>query len=574
MMVKSKREHSPGQPQPMEHGSDKKKEAVKGTFFSGVMILTLSTTLVKVIGLLYKIPMLHCLGSVGMGYFNAAYEWYALLCVLATAGLPIASSIMIAEARSKKDAIEAHLAVKQIEQVAMRVFLILGAIGSVALFLGASAIAGMIGSPQTAPAIMAVAPTMFFSCLSAAYRGYFQGFQNMRPTAISQLIEALGKLLIGIAFALWASRRGMSAPYVAAFAMLGLSIGVALASLYLILCRKRHSPSYTGEAADAASSVPPIRTGHSALRKRLLSIAVPVTLSAAVLSLTRLVDMTMILRQLQRLGMGSEGANSLYGIYTTMAVPIFNLIPALLSSVALALIPALSSDIERKNVEGQIGTVTCAMRLTSLLAIPASMALALYSHPILALLFRTEQADVERAAPMLSILAISVFFSSMITTTNAILQAYGHVRIPIYSMLIGSAVKLIFAAALIGIPSLNILGAPISTFLCNAVIVGINLYTIVKRTHTVRSLHDVLFRPLLISLPAVTIPGILFSLLLYSGLNDILLFLFVVPLTLLLMVFFSVLFHGIDVDELSGLAGGNLCQLKNKFKRRSKVTKR
>ena len=140
-------------------------------FLSGVMVLTLSTVLVKLIGLFYKIPMLHYLGTEGMGYFNAAYEWYATLCVLSTAGLPLAGSMLIAEAR----AAHSGRAIHKVEKRMLWLFFGLGTVGSLVLFFGAGAIAALIGSPDTRYALMAVAPTLFFSCLSGAYRGYFQG---------------------------------------------------------------------------------------------------------------------------------------------------------------------------------------------------------------------------------------------------------------------------------------------------------------------------------------------------------------------------------------------------------------
>ena len=173
-------------------------EYKKNVFFSGVMILTLSTVLVKIIGLLYKIPMLHCLGSVGMGYFNAAYECYALIGVVATAGLPIAVSMLIAEQVSREDKQCGAIKILEIENCCLRIFVLFGILGSTVLLVFAAPIAKAIGSPQTAPALRAVAPTMLFSCLSASYRGYFQGLQNMRPTAISQIIEAIGKLVFGV----------------------------------------------------------------------------------------------------------------------------------------------------------------------------------------------------------------------------------------------------------------------------------------------------------------------------------------------------------------------------------------
>ena len=359
-------------------------EGTGRVFLSGVAVLTLSTVLVKLIGLFYKIPMLHYLGSEGMGYFNAAYEWYALLCIISTSGLPLASSMLIARARAVGDT----AAVLRVERLAMRVFALLGTLGSLLLFFCAAPISVLIGSPDTRYALMAVAPTMLFSCFSGAYRGYFQGYQDMIPTAVSQTIEAAGKLMFGLTFAALAWKRGMDAPHVAAWAMLGLSIGVAVATVYLCLHRKGYRA--------AAVSIPQIEAvaGRDISLKSLLAIAVPVTISSSVMSLTRLFDMTMILRRLQHIGYDSAGANALYGNYTTMVVPIFNLIPSLITSVALALVPTLTAAVKTRDDQTQRSTARTAIRLTALLSLPASLAVVIYSRTILSLLFRGQEAAV------------------------------------------------------------------------------------------------------------------------------------------------------------------------------------
>ena len=519
---------------------DASRKASGKPFFQGVMALSLSTALVKVIGLFYKIPMLRYLTSVGMGYFNAAYEWYAMLCVLFTAGLPIAVSMLIAKAisRAQEDA-SAWQDVYRVERLSLRIFFWLGFFGSLGLFLSAELIARLLDSPMTVYTIRAVSPTVFFSCISASYRGYFQGFQNMMPTAVSQLIEAGGKLIFGVLFARWAVRVGMESEYVAAFAMLGLSLGVVIACAYLWVQRRKQTalPGTWGRQ-------------KSTLGKQLMTIAIPITLSSSVLSVTKIVDMTLILRCLQNHGHTVHEANALYGIYTTMAVPIFNLVPALLTSISLAPIPTLSAQISQGDTSAQRATVGASMRLTALLSLPASMALALYSRPVLSLLFHADAEQLELASPMLSLLALSIVFSGLITTTNAVLQAYGYARLPIYSMLAGCLVKLISAYALISQPSLQLMGAPLSTLLCNALIVGINLYGLYRKTNAVDRVGSMLLQPLAASVPAVGIPAIAVAYLTRLGGNQTLLFMGAVPVTLLLLLGFCQLFGVIDLRIL------------------------
>ncbi len=433
------------------------------SFMSGVLVLSLSTLIVKIIGLAYKIPMIAYLGAEGMGYFNSAVEIYAMLCVISTAGLPVALSMLISAHRERGAFGEA----RRIYRVALGVFLVFGAVGSGLMLAFARPLAAAIGNREAFLCIIAIAPALFFVCFSGAVRGYFQGLRRMVPTAVSQLIEALGKLIFGVGFAALALRRGMDIPIVAAWAILGLSFGCALSALYLLLLKVLEK-KWEFSRDDLPSC------GESNLRA-LLRIAIPITLSSAVLSVTRLVDMALIMRRLQSIGVSAAEANRIFGAYTTLAIPVFGLIPSLITPIALALVPQLSAAIEGGKREDQAAVSDRAIRLTVLLSMPAAMGISVYASPILSILFRNEPESVATAAPLLSLLGGSVLFSGLITTTNGILQSYRKTWKPILSMAIGAVVKILFAYALIGIPEIGVMGAPISTFLCDVTVTVLNL---------------------------------------------------------------------------------------------------
>ena len=194
----------------------------KPSLLSGVMILTVANLSVKVIGLLFKVPLSHLLGDEGMGYFNSAYTVYSWLYVIATAGIPLALSILISEASEQKD----EERVRRIFRVAMSALFVLGAVGSSIMLLLSRQLANAIGSGDSRMAVFAIAPTLLFVSLSGGIRGYFQGRRNMLPTALSQLFEALGKLVLGVFFGIYAARRGEPTPIIAAYAILGVTIGV------------------------------------------------------------------------------------------------------------------------------------------------------------------------------------------------------------------------------------------------------------------------------------------------------------------------------------------------------------
>ena len=448
----------------------KQPNATKKVFFSGVLLLTLSTVLVKLVGLIYKIPMLSYLGSEGMGYFHSAYEIYAVFCIIATAGLPVALSVLISASLAEKKEREAE----RIWQVSFTLFVLIGLGGSLLMWGLAQPICSWIKSEDALGCIISIAPTLFFVCVSSAIRGYFQGHQKMLPTAISQLLEAVGKLVFGLLFAHFALMRGASVPALAAAAGWGVTAGTVLSTLYLAWERIKFRKNKNSIEKDFQLS-----RGH-AVEKKLLRIALPITLGAFLISLTKLVDMSMILRRLQAIGYSTGEANAAYGSYTTLAISVFALLPTLLNSIALPLVPILSSAIASGDKDTQHKMVELSYRVNALIAIPASVGITLFSRPILSLLFGHEEDAVATAAPLLSILGISVFLSCMITATNSVLHAYREVKKPIYSTLIGVVVKGIAAYILIGIPAIGLCGAPISSFLCNAVIVVMNMHFVSK----------------------------------------------------------------------------------------------
>lgn len=471
------------------------QKTVKKTFLSGVLLLSLSTVLVKVIGLIYKIPMLSYLGSEGMGYFNSAYEIYALFCVIATAGLPVALSVLISASIARGE----RRGAQKIYRASMAVFLLIGLIGTAVMVVFSPAFCRLIRSENAHACILSIAPTVFFICVSSALRGYFQGYQRMLPTAVSQLIEAVGKLVFGLLLARWALDRGYETPQVAAAAGVGLTLGTLVSMLYLVVEKLRFRPDgREGEAPETVLSSGTYRRIWADLGR----LAIPMTLGASAVSLTKLIDMTMILRRLQAIGLSEAMANEAYGSYTTLALSVFGLLPALVNSVALPLVPILSAAIASGDRERQAQMIRSSYQLTALFAIPAALGVSAFARPILKLLFGGEPEAVAIAAPLLSILGVSVFLSCMITATNSVLHAYQSVTRPILSMLAGAAVKIAAAYFLIGIPSVGMIGAPVSTFLCNAVVVGMNLWFAGRLCKT-PDLLPVFLRPLGAALGAV-----------------------------------------------------------------------
>ena len=532
-----------------------KPNTTKKVFFSGVLLLTLSTILVKLVGLFYKIPMLSYLGSEGMGYFHSAYEIYAVFCIIATAGLPVALSVLISAALAEGKDRDAE----RIWQVSLTLFVVIGLLGSLLMWGLARPICQWIKSEDALGCIISIAPTLFFVCVSSAIRGYFQGYQKMMPTAISQLLEAVGKLVFGLLFAHFALKRGASVPALAAAAGWGVTAGTVLSTLYLAFERVRFR-----RKADSKVKAHFPHKGHE-VEKKLLRIALPITLGSFLISLTKVVDMSMILRRLQAIGYTPAQANEAYGSYTTLAISVFALLPTLLNSIALPLVPILSAAIAGGDKVTEHKMIELSYRINALIAIPASIGITLFAEPILSLLFGSQREAVETAAPLLSILGISVFLSCMITATNSVLHAYREVRKPIYSTLAGVVTKGIAAYILIGIPAIGLWGAPISSFFCNAVIVVMNMHFVSKFCEQI-DIKALFVYPTLLSLVTVGIAYGEYLLLCGRFDQNVLTTLIPMLTAVLLYLVLGCLFGLISEEDISALPmGKKICTILEKM---------
>ena len=516
-----------------------KAESVGGGFISGVFILSLSTLIVKIIGLAFKIPMLSLLGMEGMGYFNSAYEIYAVLCVVSTAGLPVALSILISSARAFED----NAKIVKIYKAAVRIFFTLGVLGTVSMLAFAKPLSNLIGNDDAFYCILAIAPALFFICLASAIRGYCQGFEDMKPTAISQLIEAICKLGFGVFFAVLGIKKGLSVPMISALAVLGITLGTALSLFYLTVARRKHKIDILNSDGEKAS----------AYYRELLKIAFPITLGSAVISLTRIFDMALIMRRLQDIGVSQFRSNEIYGAYTTLALPVFSLIPSLITPISMALIPELTVFIKKQNTVGQTETVEKALRLTSLFSMPASLALTVFSRQILSLLFNGQNEAIEIASPLLALLGGSVFFSCLITTTNAILQAYRCVGMPIFSMSVGVAVKAFTSYFLLGTKGIAEYGAPIGSLACNITVVLLNFALMLryaKNTENALDISRCFIKPFISSVLSIGISYAVYLWLISGTISDFFAFLIAVVVAVLLYCLLVFLFGALSRDDI------------------------
>ena len=460
------------------------KKSTGPRLISGVIVLTVSNLVVKLLGLFCKIPLHGILQDQGMGYFNIAYNIFTTLYLISTAGLPTAITIMISRtphdgARKKQ--------VERIFRVALTVFFILGIIGSSIMFFFAEQLAKLMDSEASYLCIMAISPTLFFICISSAIRGYFQGHQNMVPTAVSEIAEAIGKFAIGIALGYFAISRGESIEVAAGYAIAGITIGVAMGMLFLIgskvLYNSRHK-NVQPESGDAG-----VLSTRREILHQMLIIALPITISSVALNLTGIIDTFSIINSMS-LYTAKEIAETAYGNYSTLAVTMAHLPSAFIQPIASSLTPALTASLiavktaktEQEKKQKKLASdkvMHSCLKFAAIISIPCAIGMSLLSKPILSMLFSNPES-VKNAAPLLSILSIGVFFTAMLTITTSILQAHKLQKKPIISMFCGIVVKLILNLVLIRNPSVGIYGAPIGTVACYFTMAAVNFFFVIK----------------------------------------------------------------------------------------------
>ena len=437
-------------------------------FMQGTLILSLASILVKVIGALFTIPLSNLYGADGTAIFTKAYNVYATMYTVSSVGLPVAVAKIVAES----NALGRNKEVRQIGKVALVTFLVAGALLSGSMIFGIDIIVEFFGE-RCRYATLVVAPTVFLTCIVSAFRGYYQGHGNMFPTAISQVIEAMGKLLFGLGLATVLMAKGYALEIVVAGAIGGVTIGTLISAVFMVARRMldvRRDRRLVREDGPCRS--------NKTIFKRLMGLAIPITLSTSIMSVTNLIDSGMVVKRLiNGCGMLELEAEHLFGVLS-MAQKIFNLPQTIIACIGVSVIPAISAALALQQKKKARKLVESGLRLTGLMAFPCAVGLGLMAKPVLQILYYNQLADANAAAPLLQEFSIAVICVSFVSITGSILQSMGKVSIPVRNTFIGGAVKLIANYILVGIPAIGIHGAPIGTILCQGSIAVLNLIAI------------------------------------------------------------------------------------------------
>lgn len=485
-----------------------KSEQKQQSFMYATLIMAVSTIIVKVLGLVFRIPITNLLGTVNMGYYSTAYEVYLPIYSIAMAGLPVAVSRMVAQYVSENR----YNDVKTVFKVAKRFFTITGLVGFILMFGIGYIVTIVTKNPEALPSMFVIAPCLVFCCVLSLYRGYYEGLRNMFPTAISSLIEALCKLILGYGFA-WivmsfynGANKGA---YAAAAAILGITVGTAIAALYVFIRHKTIGDSIS----DVMYESSPVGLNTKDVLKALVAISIPVVLGSMATQISGLIDVTMVQYQL------NEGVSEnldyfknqyggylrlenvaddkihtfLYSTYRNYAYTFFNLVPTITAAVGVSALPVLTMAWTNKDKVAVKSNLESMLKVITLIAFPAGLGLIALAPQILGMLYKSQSTEV--AAPLLRILGIAACFAGMTTPMTNLLQAIGKPTVPVKNIAVGATIKVVVNYILVGIPSVNILGAPIGTVCCYLYIAVADLFCIIKYSHVVPSLYVTIIKP-------------------------------------------------------------------------------
>ncbi len=457
----------------------------KQNFLHGAALLAIATAVVKVIGALYKIPLKMVIGDAGYGYFMTAYNIYSVLLMISTAGLPVAMSRMV----SRASALGRYNEVRRIYRTAQSIFLSLGIVSSLLMMVFCHELAAFQRQPDAWAAIAVLGPCALLMGIISTYRGFFQGQGNMRPTSVSQVLEAVFKLLVGLAAALIVKRLTNNVALAASGAILGVTVSCAISVVYL---KTRQAPAYrelpqTGEKTSS--------WGKTA--KGLLVIAVPITIGSAGLQLLTVLETNLYMGQLLTAnGLSQAAADVQKGIYD-MSQTIFNMPCAFIIPITVSIIPAITSQLTKSRDMAVRETEESAARITGLIALPCAVGLGILARPVMGLLGGYTGENLDLAAQLMAVLSMGIFLYAIVQYTNALMQAHGYAHVPVVNMLLAGVLKLAAVYILSGNPAVGIRGAALGATACYLCIAVLNLIAIGKFVPQKPALLKNLLRPFL-----------------------------------------------------------------------------
>lgn len=499
----------------------------KQGFLKGSAILLFTVTFTKALGLLYRIPLTRLLGGSGMGYYSSAYCIFTPVMAVASAGIPSAMARLAAE----NYAFERFANLRKTKRVAAVLFTCIGLVLTGAVILLAAPAAQLLTGHKNAGIVIAcLAPTLLFCTVMSVWRGYFEGLHNMYPTAVSEIIETLFKLALGLGFAYFTNTRALNEfshlgtcfgtacsskeqallialPYVAAASVFGTSLSSGIACIYIMARSKIKGDGITPRMLQKD----PVTDATGDTLRRLLRYSLPVSLAALITTLTGMIDMltvnpcaaAAVSKSPQTFSHLLEGGltaqqlpNFIYGSYEALAAAVAGLVPTLTAMLGKSALAGITESFAKGDNKAVCSRLNKMMTLCAMIAFPSGLGISLLAENILSLLFSGRNAEIAAAAPSLRILGAAVVLVSLSLPCFTILQALGKPRTVALIMILGGTLKLCGNIVLIRIPRFTLTGAAISTVASELFICIATLLLTYKAANARCAAREVFVKPL------------------------------------------------------------------------------
>ena len=508
----------------------------KKTFLKGAVIMGLAGVLIKFMGAFFRIPLGNIIGDNGLAYYQGAYPVYVFLLTLSTAGIPTAISKLISERHATEEYAEAH----RIFKVSFGLMLGIGIATFTVLFFGAEYICEAMKNPGAYYSMRAIAPALLFVPMMAAFRGYFQGMQDMAPTATSQVVEQFFRVAFGLALAVLLLSPGLE--YAAAGASSGAAFGGLFGTIAIIIIYLRRKKSIF---ANIKKGVVRAKESTGTIIKRILAIAIPVTIGASIMAIMNLIDTALVMRRLQNAaGFSPEAAESLYGQLSGMVASIINFPQVISMGIAVSLVPVISAAFKRNDIAFVNKNVELGLRTSLLIGLPCAFGIMVLAEPIMLLLYPMQKASAVSSASCLFIMGVGVIFLSSVQTLTGMLQGIGKVSIPVINLSIGACAKILCTYFLVAIPEINVKGAAFGTVCAYAIAAALNFLAVRKYTKTKFNIGLTFIKPLV---SAAVMAAVVFAA--YKGL-------FIIAgngIATILSVFVGVAVYGLMIVLIKGI---------------------
>ena len=453
-----------------ENGSSSGGDA-SATIMKGAAVLVIAGIVSKIFGAVFRIPLTNMIGAEGQAYYSAAYSVYNLLFVIATAGFPVAISRMVSSRIALGDYINAHKSYR--------------------LAMKFSAALGVVSAAGAEASMKAMSVALLFTPLVASMRGYYQGRQDMKPTGITEVVEQMIRVIVGLSLAYMFYKTSLE--NAAAGATFGASAGIIAALIVMAVIYVKDKSKRSRLLSESLVFEESDRHRF----KELILFLVPITIGSAVMPIMFNIDAAIVVRRLLATGWDKQMAEALYGLMGGYCDPIINLPNVFIDAICISLMPAVTASFTLHNKEELSGNIKTGLKTMMIIAYPCTIGLVVLARPILTMLYYKQIDEAEMAVPTMQILALTIVTLAIMRTFSTSLQGIGKMMLPVGNLFIGAVVKAIVSYILLGIPSININGAAIGSVIAYVTAGILNYRALRKYADIELDAKGIFIRPLI-----------------------------------------------------------------------------